>query len=193
MKSNPRSEEAYRQGCIDSCGLGKDLDKEKYGHLTKGGVEMIRFIVKRGASSMWLPDSARTSARGFKHRLITRGPPVRVPLHRLSREATEWYDKAIQEDVDRGQLVMGSSSWGSPAFPMQEAPARKAIKRARRLVVDYRALNRVTVRKVFLIADSDQVKSTVAGNEFISVGDLKEGFNQCDNEPMLKASRTRPG
>ena len=44
-------------------------------------------------------------------------------------------------------------------------------------------LNRVTVRKVFLIPDSDQVKSTVAGNEFISVGDLKEGFNQCDNEP----------
>ena len=34
-----------------------------------------------------------------------------------------------------------------------------------------------------MIPDSDQVKSTVAGNEFISVGDLKEGFNQCDNEP----------
>ena len=48
---------------------------------------------------MWLPDSARTSARGFKHRLITRGPPVRVPLHRLSREATEWCEAAVQEDV----------------------------------------------------------------------------------------------
>ena len=122
---------------------------------------------------MWLPDSARTSARGFKHRLITRGPPVRVPLHRLSREATEWCEAAIQEDVARGQLVKGASSWGSPAFPIQEAPAHKAIKRARRLVVDYRALNRVTVRNVFLIPDSDQVKSTVVGNKFISVRDFK--------------------
>ena len=50
------------------------------------------------------------------------------------------------------------------------------------MVVDYRQLNRVTVRKVFLIPDSDQVTATVAGNEFISVGDLKEGFNQFENE-----------
>jgi len=27
------------------------------------------------------------------------------------------------------------------------------------------------------------VKATVAGNKYISVGDLKEGFNQCENEP----------
>ena len=104
---------------------------------------------------MWLPESPRTSARGFKHRLITRGPPVRVPLHRLSREAAEWCEKGIQEDVDRGQLSKGSSAWGSPAFPTQETPAHMAIKRSRRLVVDYRVLNRVTVRNVFLIPDSN--------------------------------------
>ena len=50
------------------------------------------------------------------------------------------------------------------------------------MVVDYRELNKVTVRKFFLIPNSDYIKSTVAGNEFISVGDLKEGFNQVDNE-----------
>ena len=108
---------------------------------------------------------------------------MRVPLHRLSREATEWIEKAIQEDVARGQLVKGTSAWGSPAFPTQEAPAHKAIKRARRVVVDYRQLNYRTVRKVFLIPDSDQVKATVAGNVYISVADLKEVFNQCDKEP----------
>ena len=51
------------------------------------------------------------------------------------------------------------------------------------MVVDYRALNRVTVRKVFIIPNSDQIKNNVAGSEFFSVGDAKEGFNQCDNEP----------
>ena len=49
--------------------------------------------------------------------------------------------------------------------------------------MDYRALNRVTVRKVFLIPNSDQIKSCVAGSRFISVGDAKEGFNQVENEP----------
>ena len=56
-------------------------------------------------------------------------------------------------------------------------PGLVVVQRSRRMVVDYRELNKVTVRKFFLIPNSDYIKSTVAGNEFISVGDLKEGFN----------------
>ena len=104
-------------------------------------------------------------------------------MHRLSRPDMEWVEKAVAEEVNRGQLVKGSSEWGFPAFPTKEAAAHKAIKRKRRVVVDYRALNRVTVRKVFLIPNSDQIKSCVAGSKFISVGDAKEGFNQVENEP----------
>ena len=92
-------------------------------------------------------------------------------------------DQAIQEDVDRGQLVRGSSPWGFPAFATKPSAEHKAIHRARRLVVDYRQLNRVTVRKTFLIPNSDELKATVAGSTELTVGDLKEGFNQCDNEP----------
>ena len=50
------------------------------------------------------------------------------------------------------------------------------------MVVDYRALNRATVRKVFIIPNSDQIKSSVAGSRYLSVGDAKEGFNQVENE-----------
>ena len=135
---------------------------------------------------MWLPDSPRTSVKGFRHRLLTRGPPVRQKLFRLNRPDTEWIEKAIQEDVKRGQLEKGTSDWGFPAFPTKENPSYKAIQRGRRMGVDYRELNKVTVRKFFLIPNSDYIKSTVAGNEFISVGDLKEGFNQVDNEPETR-------
>ena len=131
---------------------------------------------------MWLVDTPRTNTKGFKHRLITRGPPVRTGLHRLSKGDTEWVEDAIGEDVKRGQLRRGPSPWGFPAFPTKEPMAHKAIKRGRRLVADYRALNRVTVRKVFLIPNSDHIKSSVAGSKCISVGDLKEGFNQVENE-----------
>ena len=54
------------------------------------------------------------------------------------------------------------------------------------MVVDYRELNKVTVRKFFLIPNSDYIKSTVAGNTYIAVGDLKEGFNQVDNEAATR-------
>ena len=99
-------------------------------------------------------------------------PPVRVKLFRLNRADTEWIENAIQEDVKRGQLEKGNSEWGFPAFPTKVAPSYKAIQRGRRMVVDYRELNKVTQRKFFLIPNSDYIKSTVAGNEFISVGDL---------------------
>ena len=39
------------------------------------------------------------------------------------------------------------------------------------------------MRKFFIIPNSDGIKATVAGSRYISVGDLKEGFNQVDNEP----------
>ena len=171
-----------RDRCLDAVGLGAEPDPVRYGHLGDDQKGVLKWVVSRGTSCMWLPDSRRTMARGFLHRLITKGPPVRVPLHRLSRPDQEWCEEAIKENVERGQLVKGSSAWGFPAFPTKETPPHKAVKRGRRLVVDYRGLNRVTVRKLFIIPNSDELKSTVAGSEFISVGDLKEGFNQCKNE-----------
>ena len=156
----------------------------RYGHLQhEQDFELLRWVVDRGSGCMWLPDSPRTTVKGFRHRLITRGPPVRVKLFRLNRLDTEWIEKAILEDVKRGQLVKGVSDWGFPAFPTKEGKDYKPVKRSRRMVVDYRELNKVTVRKFFLIPNSDYIKSAVAGNKYISVGDLKEGFNQMDNEP----------
>ena len=100
---------------------------------------------------MWLPDAPRTTVRGFKHRLVTHGPPIRMPWHRLYRPVAEWIEQATAEDVKRGQLVKGSLQWGFPAAPTKEPKAYKAIQRGRRAVVDYGELNWHTVRKFFLI------------------------------------------
>ena len=139
-------------------------DKERYGHITEPqDFDVIRFVVSRGSGCMWLPETPRTTVKGFRHRLITKGPPIRRKLFGLNRADTEWIEKAIAEDVKRGQLEKGTSDWGFPAFPTKENAAYKAIKRGRRMVVDYRELNKVTVRKFFLIPNSDYIKSTVAG------------------------------
>ena len=53
------------------------------------------------------------------------------------------FEQAIREDVARGQLIKGNSDWGFPAFPTKETPSYKAIKRGRRMVVDYWELNKV--------------------------------------------------
>ena len=88
-----------------------------------------------------------------------------MPLLRFSRVDMDWIEQAIQEDVKRGQLIKGHSYWGFLAFPTRDTGDTKVTRRKRRMVVDYRALNRVTIRKVFLIPNSDEVKSCVAGKE----------------------------
>ena len=50
---------------------------------------------------MWAKDTPRTTVKGFYHRLITRGPPVRQKLFRLNRIDTEWVDRAVREDVKK--------------------------------------------------------------------------------------------
>ena len=151
VEGNPRQTEEYKKLCRDAVGVGDTPDPERYAHLKPKDLDVIRWVVSRGSGCMWLPDTPRTTVKGFKHRLITRGPPVREKLFRLNRPDTEWIEKAIAEDVKRGQLEKGTSDWGFPAFPTKEGASYKAIKRGRRLVVDYRELNRVTVRKFFLI------------------------------------------
>ena len=145
VKGNPRQTEEYRRMCCDAVGVGEKPDKERYKHLEEPDFDPIRWVVARGSGCMWLPDTPRTTVKGFRHRLITRGPPVRTKLFRLSRADTEWINKAIDEDIKRGQLHKGNSDWGFPAFPTKENPAYKAIRRGRRMVVDYRELNKVTV------------------------------------------------
>ena len=137
---------------------------------------------------MCLPETPRTTVSMYRHRLVTRGLTVWVGLHRLLRPGSDLVGRAIQEDVDRGQLKRGYSPWGFLAFITKESAQYEAIRRKRRLVVDYRELNRVTVRKFIIIPNSDGIEATVAGSRYISVGDPTEGFNRVDNapEPSMK-------
>ena len=74
IKGNPRSEPSYKQACCEAVGLGKVPDPTKYGHLRgSDDIALLRWVVERGSGCMWLPDSERTSVRGFLHRLITKG------------------------------------------------------------------------------------------------------------------------
>ena len=117
LKSNPRATREYAAKCLKEAELGPHFNQDRYKHLTEqADKDALAWAVQRGAGCIWLEDSERTYVRAFKHRLVTKGAPVRVGLHRLSRPDMEWVEKAISEDVARGQLVKGSSDWGFPAF-----------------------------------------------------------------------------
>ena len=56
-------------------------------------IHLLRWLVRRGSDCMCLPETPRTTVKGYRHRLITKGPPVRVGLHRLSRPDSELVER----------------------------------------------------------------------------------------------------
>ena len=81
IRGNPRSTKEYKEQCRDAVGLGAEPDQARYGHLSKVDIALLRWVVMRGSNCMWLTEGNRTIIRGFLHRLITKGPPVkdRIP------------------------------------------------------------------------------------------------------------------
>ena len=84
IEGNPRQTEQYRKMCRDAVGLGEKPDKERYRHLEDADFDVIRWVVSRGSGCMWLPNTPRTTVKGFLHRLITRGSPVTVSYTHLT-------------------------------------------------------------------------------------------------------------
>ena len=114
------------------------------------------------------------------HDTIPTGPPVRTPPHHLKGEEADWVDAQLQSEVESGQLVRGNSEWASPPFATKEF-AKHRRQRKRRLVVDYRRVNRRTLRAIYCVRSADGVLRSVAGSALMSLLDACKGFNQVKN------------
>ena len=95
-------------------------------------------------------------------------------------EAAAWVDEQLESEVARGQLVRGSSPWGSAPFPTKEALEHKK-QRKRRLVVDYRRVNARVKRSTYYCRQASDVLACAAGSAWFSFVDAVTGFNQVAN------------
>jgi hypothetical protein len=68
---------------------------------------------------MWLPDTHRTRMRAMRHRIITRGPPIRQPPMRLTGLDAQFTEDAMAEDAKRGQVERGHFPLGIPRVPYE--------------------------------------------------------------------------
>ena len=179
VTEDPRRVESYRQQVVKELGFGDDW-KERKPYLSEADVAACREVVERKAGGFWLEGSPRTTVRNVLHDCVPSGPPVSSQPHNLKGEAASWVDEKLEEEVRRGQLVRGTSAWGSPPFPTREAPAHKR-HRKRRLVVDYRRVNSRVVRSTYYCRKATDVLATAAGSIWYSFVDAVTGFNQIKN------------
>jgi hypothetical protein len=114
-----------------------------------------------------------------KHSIdLTPGAPLpNGPIYRRSVLENNEIKRQIQELLQKGHIRPSSSPCGSPIVLVQKKDGTW------RLCIDYRALNKITVRNRYPIPRIDDLLDQLKGAKYFSKIDLKSGYHQVPIEP----------
>jgi hypothetical protein len=104
-------------------------------------------------------------------------PLPKGPIYRHSLMENEEIKRQIQELLQKWHIRPRSSPCGSPIVLVQNKD------KSCRLCIDYRALNKMTVRNRYPIPRIDDLLDQLKGENFFSKIDLKSGNHQVPIEP----------
>src|SRR5207247_6711663 len=108
----------------------------------------------------------------FSIELLPGTAPVFRRPYRMSKNDLAEMKVQLQELLDKGFIHPSSSSWGCPAMFVDKKDQTK------RLVVDYRPLNEVTVKNKYLLPDINILFDQLASAKVFSKIDLRSGYHQ---------------
>jgi hypothetical protein len=130
--------------------------------------------------------------RSVDHRIIiepNQHPPSKAP-YRMSRMELEELKKQIDELIDKGFIRPSQSPYGAPVLFVKKKDG------SMRLCVDYRALNKITVKNKYPLPRVEDLIDQLQGATVFSKIDLRSGYHQIriDEDDIDKtAFRTRYG
>jgi hypothetical protein len=93
-------------------------------------------------------------------------------LFRLSRKEKAELEKTIQELLEKGYIKPSKSPFGAPILFVGQKDGTL------RMCVDYRALNKLTVKNKYPMPRIDDLLDTLAGSSYFSTLDLASGYHQ---------------
>ncbi|GJX68164.1 putative reverse transcriptase domain-containing protein [Tanacetum coccineum] len=116
-------------------------------------------------------------------------PVARVP-YRLAPSEMKELAEQLQELSDKGFIRPNSSPWGAPVLFV------KKKDRSFRMCIDYRKLNKLTVKNRYPLPRIDDLFDQLQGSSVYSKIDLRSGYHQlrvCEEDIPKIAFRTRYG
>ena len=99
-----------------------------------------------------------------------------VPFYLRSLLENKEIKRQIQELLQKRKIRPASSPCGSPIMLVQKKDGTS------RLCIDYRALNKITVRNRYPIPRIDDLLDQLTGAKYFSKIDLKSGYHQVPIE-----------
>ncbi|MGI4578910.1 reverse transcriptase family protein, partial [Klebsiella pneumoniae] len=126
----------------------------------------------------------------FQIDLVPGTYPISIPPYRLAPAELEELRKQIDDLKKKGFIKDSSSPWGAPALfvPKKE--------RTMRICIDYRKLNRVTIKNKYPLPRIDDLFDQLKGSTYFSKIDLRSGYHQLrirEEDIPKTAFRTRYG
>ncbi|WVZ64522.1 LOW QUALITY PROTEIN: hypothetical protein U9M48_014024, partial [Paspalum notatum var. saurae] len=109
----------------------------------------------------------------FSIELVPSTAPVSKRPYRMAPDELKELKTQLQEQLDKGFIRPSSSPWGCPALFVE-----KKDQGGKRLCVDYRPLNAVTVKNKYPLPHIDILFDQLAGARVFSKIDLRLGYYQ---------------
>ncbi|MCO5551098.1 hypothetical protein L7F22_004595 [Adiantum nelumboides] len=122
--------------------------------------------------------------------LIPGSSPPKIPPYRVSRAQQEEIMRQVNELVEKGVVRSSSSPFCSPVLLVQKKDGTY------RMCVNYRALNRITIKNRFPVPRVEDLFDKLQGSTYFSRIDLKSGYHQIrivDEDIVKIAFRTTFG
>ncbi|KAL0332911.1 UNVERIFIED_CONTAM: Transposon Tf2-12 polyprotein [Sesamum calycinum] len=128
--------------------------------------------------------------RSRLYRNSTRSCPISIAPYRMAQVELQELKKQLEELLEKGFVRPSTSPWGAPVLFVKKKDG------SMRLCVDYRQLNRVTVKNKYPLPRIDDLLDQLKGATTFSKIDLRSGYWQLrieENDILKTAFRTRYG
>ncbi|GJU98207.1 putative reverse transcriptase domain-containing protein [Tanacetum coccineum] len=108
----------------------------------------------------------------FQIDLIPGATPIAKTLYRLAPSKMKELMSQLQELLDKGFIRPSSSPWGAPILFVKKKDG------SMRMCIDYRELNKVTMKNVYPLPRIDDLFDQLQGARWFSKIDLRSGYHQ---------------
>ena len=122
--------------------------------------------------------------------LISGTEPVSIPSYRMAPAELRELKAQLEELLSKGFIRPSISPWGAPVLFVKKKDG------SLRLCIDYRQLNRVTIRNQYPLPRIDELFYQLQGSQVYSKIDLRSGYHQLrvqESDVPKTAFRTRYG
>ncbi|KAJ9561504.1 LOW QUALITY PROTEIN: hypothetical protein OSB04_006664 [Centaurea solstitialis] len=116
----------------------------------------------------------------FRIDLIPGAAPVAKAPYRLAPAEMRELSNQIQELLDKGFIQPSSSPWGAPVLFVKKKDG------SLRMCIDYRELNKLTIKNRYPLPRIDDLFDQLQGASFFSKIDLRSGYHQSTRRMFLK-------